>query len=342
MHRRVILAGLCAAGLGFSAPAFGTPAYQLAKSTPLGAPDRWDYAVFDPTTERVYVAHMDRLAILDARSGELVGEVTGIEGGTHGTAISAATGQGFTDDGRNGLAIAFDLRTLKITRRIPAGLDADAMTIERSTGHVFVVDGDPGTVTVIDPKTDTVVATVAAHEKMEYAASDDEGAVYVAGVEKRDLLRLDARSNAITAKWPTPDCASPHGLAIDRANRRLFMGCENRLMMVVDADSGRLVEELPIGQGNDAVAYDPVRRRVFATNGRDGTISVFQQTSADAYQPLDLVTTMASGRTLAVDPETGRLFVPAAELEPNATPGGWPRARPGSLRVMMFDPIGGP
>jgi DNA-binding beta-propeller fold protein YncE len=326
-------------GLGAAAAALASPAYTLTKTTPLGLPDHWDYAVFDAPTHRVYVAHGDKLAVLDAQSGDLVGEVTGIVGGTHGTGISSATGQGFTDDGENGLAVAFDLKTLKITRRIPAQPDADAIATDRATGHIFVVDGDPRKLTVIDPNMDSVAATIDVGEKMEYATSDGRGALYVAGVEKNDLLKIDTRTNAVVARWPTPDCARPHGLAIDTVGHRLFMGCVNSKLMVVDADDGRVVAELPIGRGSDAVAFDPVRQRIFSSNGVDGTLSIYQETSPDAYQALETIPTRVSGRTLAVDPASGRLFIVAADTDPNPTPGGRPRPRPGTTRVLILDPV---
>jgi YVTN family beta-propeller protein len=329
---------LLAAALLAAAPALAAPSYTLTKSTPLGAPDRWDYVVFSRDTGRVYVAHGDKVAVVDARSGDLVGEVEGIAGGTHGSAISAATGQGFTDDGRNGLAIAYDLKTLKITRQIPADKDADAIATDRTSGHVFVIEGDPATITVIDPKTDSVAATINVGEKMEYGAGDGHGAVFVAGVEKRDLLKIDASTNTVVARWPTPDCVSPHGLAVDAEHHRAFMGCVNSMMMVVDTVSGAVVAKLPIGRGNDAVAYDAKRGRVFSSNGADGTISVYREVSPDQYQALDTVTTAVSGRTMDVDPETGRLFVAAADVDPPATPGGRPRPKPGTLRLMMLDP----
>ena len=314
------------------------PAYKLAKSVALGAPDRWDYVVFSADTGQVYIAHGDRLTVVDGASGVITGEVTDIPGGTHGTAISLATGQGFTDDGDGAKAIAFDLKTLKITRRIPTGEDADGIAINKATGHVFVVDGEPGQITVIDPKRDTVIATISAGEKIEYIVSDDHGAVYAAGEDKSDLIKIDARSNRIVARWATPGCVKPHGMAIDTANHRLFMGCVNNLMVVVDSRNGHVVARLPIGAGSDAVAFDAKRARVFSANGRDGTISVYQQTTPDSYQAMAPIITQVSGKTMSLDPESGRLFVAAADTDPATTPGGRPRPRPGTLRLLMFDP----
>jgi DNA-binding beta-propeller fold protein YncE len=330
---------LLAATLVCATSAWAAPAYRLVKAVPLGTPDRWDYVVSDAPGRRVYVAHGDRLTVVDAASGAIIGNVEGIPGGTHGTAISASTGEGFTDDGRAGVAVAFNLKTLAVTRRIPAAPDADAIVGERGSGHIFVVEGDPASITVIDPKTDSAVATIPAGEKLEYAASDDAGSVYVAGEEKGDLVRVDARSNRVVAHWAATGCSSPHGLAVDKAARRAFLGCSNAVMIVMDLDSGRVVATLPIGRGNDAVAFDPKRKRIFSSNGADGTISIFREVTRDRYEALEPITTAVSGRTMAVDVASGRLFVAAAETDPSPTPGGRRRPRPGTLKLLMFDPV---
>ncbi len=321
-----------------ASPAAPEAPYRLAKTVPLGAPDRWDYVVDDDQQDRVYVAHGDRLAVIDARTAKLVGEVQGISGGTHGTAISLATHQGFTDDGKNGKAVAFDLQSLKITREIPAAPDADAIAFDRLTGHVFVIDGDPKSITVIDPKSDTPIATINAGEKLEYAEGDGHGSIYVAGVETGNLLKVDARTNTVVGRWPTTGCTHPHGLAFDPRTNRAFMGCSNSVMVVVNGLNGRMVATLPIGRGNDAVAFDPVRKRVFSSNGSDGTISAYQEISADRYRDLGSIVTKVSGRTMSLDPKSGDLFVAAADTDPNPTPNGRPKVRPGTLELMIFEP----
>ena len=312
--------------------------YVLDKSISLGAPDRWDYVVFDPQTKRVLVAHADRVAVIDGQTERLIGEVPGISGGTHGSAISVRTGQGFTDDGRNGKVIAYDLHTLKITKEILADSDADALALDPVTGKLFVVEGDPAALTVIDTKTDAPVATIKAGEKLEYAIPDGHGSIYVAGEGTGAVLKIDARSNKIVARWPTVGCTSPHGIDFDAHEQRVFMGCSNSVMVVVDATSGKTVATLPIGKGSDAVAFDPVRKRVFSSNGRDGTISVYQQRSANRYEPLATVGTMVSARTMAVDPGSGRLFVAGAEVDPSHMQNGRPGIKAGSLRLMIFKP----
>ena len=330
--------GLAAGLLSSAAVAAGPQNYTLSKSIALGAPDRWDYVTFDSQTKRVFVAHADRLAVVDAKTENLVGEVQGIAGGTHGSAVSVATGQGFTDDGRSGKAVVFDLRTLKITKQIAADQDADALALDPVTGRLFVVEGDPAALTVIDTKTDTPVATVKTGVKLEFGAADGKGSIFVAGEGDGSVFKIDARSVKIAAHWSTVGCTSPHGLAVDAQAQRVFMGCANSVLMVVDTVGGKTIATLPIGKGSDAVAFDPVRKRVFSSNGRDGTITVYQQMTPDRYEPLPTIPTMVSARTMSVDPATGRLFVAGAEIEPTQAPGGRPAIKPGSLRLMIFKP----
>lgn len=329
-----------AAGIASGALAQGAPAYRLTKAVSLGAPDRWDYVVADAPTARVYVAHGDRLTVIDASTGQAIGDVTGITGGTHGTAISTATGQGFTDDGQKGEVVVFELESLKVVRHIPAAADADGMTLDPVTARLFIVDGDPGTISVVDSKSDALVATIAGGEKMEYIAADGLGRVYVAGEEKSDLVVIDAATAKVVAHWPTPDCAKPHGLAVDVKSHRAFIGCVNAKMMVVDTIVGRAVAELPIGLGNDSIAFDAVRQRIFSSNGRDGTVSVYQQETPDTYRALATIPTTISARTMSVDSASGRLFVAGADTDPSITPGGRRNVRPGTLRLMIFDPVG--
>jgi len=333
---------VCAGLVALAARAEAQPAdagYRLARSVPLGAPDRWDYVVFDAPSHRVYVAHGDRVSVVDGRDGRRLGEVLGLSGGAHGIAISPGAGKGYTDDGRAGQAVAFDLKTFRAGARIAAAPDADSVTFDRASGHVFVIDGDSEKVTVIDPATDRAIADIAAGGKLETGLSDNQGHVYVNGEEKREIVRIDARTNQVTGHWPIPDCESPHGIALDAADHRLFASCRNGVMAVLDTGTGRQVASAPIGKGTDSAAYDPVRKRVFSSNGADGTISVLQQKSPDVYVALTSVPTAVGARTMALDPATGRLYVAAADLEPPANAGGRPKVRPGSLRLLFLDPL---
>src|SRR5580658_7195809 len=177
------MAATCIGGLAPAAMAQPAPSYTVTKTVPLGAPDRWDYVVFDPASHRVYVAHADKVAVVDGRDGKLIGEIDGISGGTHGFGISAATGQGFTDDGHAGTAVAFDLKTLKVKTSIPAAADADAIAFDGATGHVFIICGDPHMISVIDPKTNKVIASIDGGGGLEYAVADGRGSLFVNGAK---------------------------------------------------------------------------------------------------------------------------------------------------------------
>src|SRR5579863_9711010 len=205
------LAFLVAIIAPLSVAAQSTPRYEITKQVALGSPDRWDYVVFDAATERVYVAHGDGVSVVDARSGALVGTVSGFAGGTHGTAIAPAANRGYTDDGRAGEAGSFNLKSLQVEKRIPAAVGADAILYDPFSKHVFVVSGDAGSLTVIDPRADASIGTVAIGGDLEYLVGDERGKIYVNGAERKEIVRVDTRTNQVDARWSVPECTSPHG-----------------------------------------------------------------------------------------------------------------------------------
>jgi YVTN family beta-propeller protein len=339
IRKRALLgAALAALTLGGAAVAQPQAAYHLTKTIPLGSPEKWDYVVYDAPSHRVYVAHGDRVEVVDGRDGRRLGQVTGMPGGTHGTAISVATGQGFTDDGEAAQAVAYDLKTFKVLKRIPAADDADGIVLDPATGHAFVLDGDSGKITVIDPKTDAAIATIDGGGKLEAGVLGDGHRLFVEGAGKREILVVGTADNRIAARWAIPACESPHGAAVDNVGHRLFVACVNGKLQVLNTQTGAVVATLPIGKGPDSAAWDPKRKLVFSSNGQDGTISVIRQKTPDSYVALAPIKTAPSARTMDLDPVTGRLFVAAADVEPAATPGARPKAKPGTFHLMFFDP----
>lgn len=320
------------------------PQYQVTKTVPLGAPDRWDYLVYDSPSHRLYVAHGDRLTVLDGRAGTVLGNVQGMPGGSHGIGIVTAAGKGYTDDGEAGEAVAFDLKTLKTGNRIKAQDDADGIVFDPVSGHIFVVDGNSKVLTVIDPATDTAIATVQAGGGLEYAVSGNNGKLYVNGAENKEIVRVDTHTNMADAHWPIPACTSPHGLAIDTAAHRLFVSCVNAVLTVVNTDNGQVVATLPIGKGTDGAAFDPKRKLVFSSN-YDGTISVIHEESPQKFVSLGSIPTAITGKNMTIDPDSGRLFVTVADIDPKApvAPGkngrpGRAKPLPGTLKVLFLDP----
>jgi DNA-binding beta-propeller fold protein YncE len=325
-------------GAASAAAAQTGPAYKLVATIPLGAPDRWDYVVVDAPNHRAYLAHGDRIAVIDIASNTKIGDVIGFAGGSHGTAISAANGRGYGADGKGGLARSFDLKTLTLQKALTAAADADAVALDPKTGHVFTMDSEAGVVTAIDPVSDSVIKNITIGGSLEYAQADGAGHLFVNGADKKEIVRIDTATNAVTARWPVPDCASPHGMAIDPADHRLFTSCVNQKLIVVNTDTGAVVAVLPIGLGTDAAAYDPARHRIFSSNGRDGTVTIIQQTGPDNYAVAATLKTAVTGRTMDVDPTTGRLYIAAGDIDPASPAGGRPKVAAGSLKLLVYAP----
>ena len=328
------IAGLAFAGAAHAQPA---PAYTITKTVPLGAPDRWDYVVVDAPSHRVYVGHSDRVCVIDGRSGAALGAVEGLAG-VHGVAVSAANGRGYTDDGMAGMAIPFDLKTFKTGTRIKAEDDADAIALDPKTGHVFVIDGDTGKITVIDPVANKAITTIAAGGKLEYAVADGAGMLFVNDQSAHEIVRIDTATNKVLGRWPMAGCTDPRGLAIDLAGKRLFSGCGNGVMIVTDAVTGKTVASLPIGKGSDATGFDPKRKRAFSSNGGDGTLTVIQEKDPNSFSVTATIKTAVTGRTMGVDAETGRVFIAAADVDPTPQANGRPKAVAGSLKLLFLDP----
>jgi DNA-binding beta-propeller fold protein YncE len=320
-----------------------SPLYAITKVVPIGAPDSWDLLTVDGETHRVYIAHGDRVTVVDGFDGAVVGTVDGYAGGTHGVAVAADFGRGYSDDGKAGLAGSFDLRTLQPRKSVKAEADADAVIYDPASKHVFVVASDPGKITVIDPETDLAIATIDGGGKLELGAADGAGRVYVNGEERQEILSVDTRTNQIAARWPIPSCVSPHGLAVDPRARRIFSTCENSVMVVVDAESGKQIASLPIGARSDGAAFDTSTRRAFSSNG-EGTLTVIAEREPNVFVVLGTVPTRLGARTMTVDSTTGRLYLVAADMKLNATVDSRDvRHRytvvPGSAVVLFLDPL---
>jgi YVTN family beta-propeller protein len=320
----------------------GTSAnYTVTKSVPLGTPDRWDYVVFDPVDSRVYVAHGSDLTVVDGDSGAVVGTLS-VGGVTHGFAAVHALGKGYTDDGKAGEVVAFDLKTLKPLTRIKAEPDADGIVYDEKTKHLLVIDGDSAKVTVIDPVTDTVLATVDGGGGLEFGVSDEAGKFYVDGEKNNDVVRMDLATNTADAHWPLTGCTTPHGLAIDRAHMRLFASCGgSKTMVVMDATNGAVIATFPIGAGTDFSEFDASRGLAFSSN-RDGTLSIVAERSPNEFVALPPVKTAIGARTMAVDQKTGRIYLVASDVTSNdavpETERGHYQIKPGTVKLLFLDP----
>lgn len=324
--------------------------YHLVKTVALGAPNQWDYAVFSPTTRRLFIAHGNRLTVVSAGTGRVVGQVGPIPGGPHGIAFDPAANLGITDDGRLGQAVIFNLHTLKIVKRVKVQRGADAVTFDPVSRHAFVIDGDTGEIAVVDPVRGTVVTFIRIGGDLEYAVPGNNGELYVNGVTHREIFRINTATNRVDATWPIPQCRSPHGLSIDTRTHRLFSSCENARLVVVDSLNGAVVTTLPIGRGTDSDRFDPKTGLIFSSNGLDGTLSIIHEVNANEFVAEPAVKTAISGRTMGIDPQSGRVFVVAAHttrqtmdrfMAQRQRTHQWPHwspFTPNSLRLLILDP----
>lgn len=282
------------------------------------------------------------IEVLDGRSGESIGKVP--VPGANGVALVPDIGKGYAGSRTNKSIVVFDLKTLKVLRNVSVGEDTDAVAYDPASKRVFVMEGDPHKAVAVDTRIDKVAGTIALAGDPEFAVVDGAGALFVNIADQRAIQRINTSTLKVVATWPVADCESPHGLSIDVSSKRLFSTCVNQKMAIVDATNGHLLQTLPIGAGTDGGAFDTVRNRAFSSNG-SGTLTVLQKGGADKFELLQETATVPLARTMAVDSETGRIYLLAGErieVDPAATN---PRKRygvaPGSAKLIFLDPAPG-
>jgi DNA-binding beta-propeller fold protein YncE len=308
------------------AQAAGT-GYHVVKTYKLGGDGSWDYLTLDSASRRLYISRATHVMVIDADSGKSVGDIADTPG-VHGIALASDLGRGFISNGREGTVSIFELDSLKPLGKVKVGDNPDAILYDPATKRVFAFNGHSHDVSAIDAAKGTVVGTIKLDGKPEFAVSDEKGGVFVNIEDKNELTALDPKKLEVKAAWPLPGCEEPSGLAIDRKNRRLFSGCGNKVMPIVDADSGKVVSTQPICEGVDATAFDSETGLAFASCG-DGNLTVIRQESADKYSVADTVPTKKGARTLALDSKTHQIFTVSADFGPRPAPtADQPRPRP--------------
>ena len=301
-------------------PAPGPSGYHLLKKIPLGGEGFWDYIIFDSPTRRLFISRGTKVVVLDVDSGKTVGEIPNTDG-VHGIALAPDLNRGFTSNGRAGTVTIFDLKTLQVIGSVQAGTNPDAIIYDPASKRVFAMNGRSKDATAIDAATGKVAGTIPVDGKPEFAVADGAGHVYVNIEDKSEEQRIDSQTLKVTATWPLAPCQEPSGLAMDAANRRLFAGCD-KIMAVIDADSGKVIAAPPIGEGVDANGFDPGTGYAFASNGGSGTLTVVHEDSPDKYSVVEDVPTQAHARTMTLDPKTHEVFLVTADFgpAPAATP----------------------
>jgi len=301
-----------------AAPATGPSGYHLIKTIKVGGDGFWDYLAFDSPTRRLFISRGTRVMVLDVDSEKIVGEIADTPG-VHGIALAPDRGNGFTSNGMAGTISIFDLRSLQVIGHAQAEMNPDAIAYDPATKRVFAMNGRSGSATVVDAVTGNVVGTIPIGGKLEFAVSDGAGHVYVNVENKSEEVELDSQNLTVMAHWPLDPCKAPSGLAIDAKHRRLFAGCANKMMAIVDADSGKVLATPPIGAGVDSNQFDPETGFAFASNG-SGTLTVVHEDSPDQFSVLEDVPTQQGARTMALDLKTHEVYLVTAQFAPPVAP----------------------
>jgi DNA-binding beta-propeller fold protein YncE len=293
------------------APARAESAYSVVKKIAIPGDGSWDYLTVDEGARRLYVSHGTQVEVVDVDSGSIVGNIPNTPG-VHGIAVAADLGRGFVSDGQASTVTIFDLKTLKSLGEVPTGKKPDAIIYDRATARVFAFNGGSHSVTVIEAADGRVAGTIDLGGGPEFAVADGTGYVFDNLEDESLVLKINSRTLKVEGQWPTAPCQSPSSMAMDKANRRLFIGCRSHVMAVMNADTGQVITALPIGDHVDATAFDPDTRLIFNSNG-EGTITVIHQDSPDKYSVEEIVKTVARAKTMALDPKSHQLFLSTAE-----------------------------
>ncbi len=304
--------------------------YHIVRTIPVTGNDGWDYLTVDHDAQRLYISRGTHVQVLDLKTGQLAGDIPDTQG-VHGIALAPEFGRGFTSNGRAATVTIFDLNTLAKIGEAKTDPGPDAILYDPASKRVFTMNGRSGTTTAIDAASGNVVGSVTLGGKIEFAVADGAGHIYANIEDKSELVEFDSEKLTLLNTWPVAPCESPSGLAIDREHHRLFLGCENKMMAIVDGQTGKVVTTVPIGSGVDANRFDPGTQLAFSSNG-EGTLTVVHEDSPDSFKVIDNVPTKARARTMEIDLQTHHVYVVTADFGPTPAPtADMPRPRPPML-----------
>jgi DNA-binding beta-propeller fold protein YncE len=294
-----------------SAQVTATASYKVSKRFLLGGDGGWDDLAIDSLSRRAYVARSDRVMVVDVDSGKLISEIGGMQR-VHAVALATELSRGFISSGGQGKVVAFHLKALKPITDIVAGNSPDAIVYDSRWKRIWAFNAGDSSASVLDATSLSPVRTIRLPGKPEFAVLDPHGQIYVNLVDKSAIARIDAHTMDITAEWPLAPCQGPTGLAIDIAKGRLFAGCGNATMAIVEIPSGKLLAAVPIGKRCDGVAFDPAAGVAVSANG-EGTLTIVRETAAGKFEAVQTVTTRPGARTIAFDEATRSFLLPVGE-----------------------------
>jgi YVTN family beta-propeller protein len=334
-HALAVTAILCLGALAILQAQDGP--YRAGKDIPVGGEGGWDYLTIDSAAHRLYVSHATHVVVIDTQTAKIVGDIPDTPG-VHGVAIAAELGRGFVSNGRENKSSIFDLKTLKLIQKVDTGENPDAILYEPAHKEIYTMNGRGKSATVIDAGSGKVVATIPLEGKPETAQADPKaGRIYVNMEDLNSVKVIDTATHKVTATWPAAPCEAATGMAIDLASHRLFLGCDNKLLVMMDSTDGKVIYSVPVGEGVDSAWFDPATRLAFTSNGGSGTVTVAHEESPSLLKVMQTIKTVRGARTMALDPATHALYLAATDYEPQA-PGAKdrPKAVVGTFRVLTY------
>lgn len=308
--------------------------FKVTNSFKVASNGGWDYIAVQPNSNRVFTSHGTQVNILDKTTGDSLGFIAGTTG-VHGIAFVPALNKGYTSNGRLNNVFEFNLSNFTVTDSITTGANPDAIFYDDFSKKLITCNGRSKDLTFIDPATKKVVATVAVGGKPETAVSNNAGKIFVNVEDKNEIVVIDANTYKVDAHWSLLPSEAPTGLVIDTKTNRLFAACgDNNFLVALDATSGKIIAQLPIGKGCDGAAFDPTLKNIYTSNGSDGTITVIHEDTKNKFTVTETIASKKSARTICIDETTHKLYLPAADTEP-AIGGGRPKMIPGTFQILV-------
>ncbi len=290
------------------------PGYHVIKKLQLGGDGGWDYLTVDSAARRLYISRSTHVMVVDIDTDKVIGDIAGTPG-VHGIAIAPELDRGFTSNGKANTATIFDLKTLKVLGQVKTGENPDAILYDPASKRVLTFNGRSKDATVFEAASGKVAGTIALGGKPEFAAADGKGKVYVNMEDTNEVVEIDSRNLLLTKRYPLKPCEEPSGMGLDAEHHRVYSGCHNKVMTVLDTETGKVMAAVPIGQGVDGNGFDPKTGLAFSANG-DGTLTEVRESSPGKFEVAETVTTQPGARTMAIDPETHNIYLPTAQFSP--------------------------
>ncbi len=340
MRFNVFQAMVCV--LAFQITAAAEDSYKFVTEIPIGGVGGWDILAIDSSAHRLYLSHATKVVVVDLTKNAVVGEIVDTPG-VHGFVVAPELKRGFSSNGKEAKVSVVDLKTLSTTSKLDSGESPDALVYDAGRGEVYVFNHKGNSSTVIDAKAAKVVSTIQLGGAPEFAAVDSKaGRVYCNLEDKREVVVIDTAKHEVIARWPVAPGEEPSGIALDAAHHRLFAGCHNKMMAMLDTETGKVIATVPIGERVDGCAFDDALQLAFASCG-DGTTTIAKEETPQKLTVVQTLQTERGARTMTIDPQTHRIYLPSAQFQPPppASPGASPTRPtivPNTLKLLVYGP----